>query len=93
MKCPGDESSSNVPISTSEVEEDGKAENDSEMAGFYISMAIGFPFGINILFFTIFTNEARRIFYFRVVDRVNYNILQTIAFLTIGLRRMIIWRR
>ncbi|XP_011652343.2 receptor-like protein EIX2 [Cucumis sativus] len=92
IKCPGDESSSNVPISTSE-EEDDKAENDSEMVGFYISMAIGFPFGINILFFTISTNEARRLFYFRVVDRVNYNILQTIAFLTIGLRRMIIWRR
>ncbi|XP_031737685.1 receptor-like protein EIX2 [Cucumis sativus] len=92
IKCPGDESSSNLPISTSEGEEDGK-ENDSAMVGFYISMAVGFPFGISILLFTICTNEARRIFYFGIVDRVNYNILQTIAFLTIGLRRMIIWRR
>ncbi|CAK9327265.1 unnamed protein product [Citrullus colocynthis] len=28
----------------------------AEVLGFYISMAIGFPVGINILFFTIFTN-------------------------------------
>ncbi|KAL4012346.1 hypothetical protein IC575_029446 [Cucumis melo] len=92
IKCPGDENSNNTPISTRD-EEDGK-ENDSEMLlGFYISVAIGFPVGLNILFFIIFTNEARRIFYFRFIDRVNYNILQTIDSLTIGLRRMIMWRR
>ncbi|TYJ99291.1 serine/threonine-protein kinase BRI1-like 2 [Cucumis melo var. makuwa] len=92
IKCPGDENSNNTPISTRD-EEDGK-ENDSEMLlGFYISVAIGFPVGLNILFFIIFTNEARRIFYFRFIDRVNYNILQTIDSLTRGLRRMIMWRR
>uniref|UniRef100_A0A9I9CEH2 Leucine-rich repeat-containing N-terminal plant-type domain-containing protein n=1 Tax=Cucumis melo TaxID=3656 RepID=A0A9I9CEH2_CUCME len=92
IKCAGDESSNNVLVSTSEEEKEDGNENDLEMVGFYISMAIGFPVGINILFFTIFTNEARRIFYFGFVDDVNYKILQIIDFLIVGVRRMMRWR-
>ncbi|XP_022137759.1 receptor-like protein 12 [Momordica charantia] len=64
-------------------EEDGEEEDDSEivMFGFYISMAIGFPVGLNVLFFAIFTCQRRRICYFRVVDRVSYFILEKIGFL------------
>ncbi|XP_022154247.1 LRR receptor-like serine/threonine-protein kinase GSO1 [Momordica charantia] len=66
---------------------DGK-ENESEMFGIFISMAIGFPVGLNIWFFTIFTNESRRILYLRFIDRISYDILEKIGFVVSCTRKM-----
>uniref|UniRef100_A0A9I9CWL0 Leucine-rich repeat-containing N-terminal plant-type domain-containing protein n=2 Tax=Cucumis melo TaxID=3656 RepID=A0A9I9CWL0_CUCME len=82
-KSPGDKKTNNdVPVSANKV--DGK-ENEMEFFGFgfYTSMAIGFPIGLNILFFTIFTSRSRRILYIQFIDRVNYNILEGIGFVII----------
>lgn len=76
-----------VPVSANKV--DGK-ENEMEFFGFafYVSMGIGFPIGLNILFFTIFTSRSRRILYIRFIDRVNDNILEGIGFVITSMRRM-----
>ncbi|XP_022138049.1 leucine-rich repeat receptor protein kinase MSL1-like [Momordica charantia] len=83
-KCPWDGHSPNygVPvISTSE-------EDEEIMFGFYISMAIGFPVGLNVLFFAIFTSRRRRICYFRLLDSVSCFVLEKIGFFTTPVRRM-----
>ncbi|CAK9315680.1 unnamed protein product [Citrullus colocynthis] len=90
-KCSNDESMNRNPISTSD-DDDNNNDNGSEMLGFYIGMSFGFPIGINILFFTIYTNESRRRFYIRFIDAVSLNILEKIGFLAIWLKRMR-WRR
>lgn len=87
-KSPGDKKTNNdVPVSANKV--DGK-ENEMEFFGFgfYTSMAIGFPIGLNILFFTIFTSRSRRILYIQFIDRVNYNILEGIGFVITSMRRL-----
>ncbi|XP_022138050.1 probable inactive leucine-rich repeat receptor-like protein kinase At1g66830 [Momordica charantia] len=86
-KCPWDANGLVPVISTSE--EDGE-KNESEiiMFGFYISMAIGFPVGLNVLFFAIFTSRRRRICYFCLVDRVSCVILEKIGFFPTPVRRM-----
>ena len=76
-----------VPVSANKV--DGK-ENEMEFFGFAfnVSMGNGFPIGLNILFFTIFTSRSRRILYIRFIDRVNDNILEGIGFVITSMRRM-----